>query len=212
MGAPRRAGLNSGREVGIRIAFTGSGNMTSPSDRPASAVDPKLLEILVCPLTKGPLEYDAEKQELISRSAKLAYPIRDGIPIMLPEEARRLEWFTVIARRAQHAEAISAAHSVWLRLLRFARNDAQREDHHENLGPHHVVERAEGDVGDRRDGPRARAHRHRRGGRQEQGGRVSGDEPERPRADARGGRRLPVVGVELDRALSRRQASGGGAR
>jgi uncharacterized protein YbaR (Trm112 family) len=87
-----RAGLNSGHEVGIRIAFTGSGNMThAPSDRPASAVDPKLLEILVCPLTKGPLEYDREKQELISRSAKLAYPIRDGIPIMLPEEARRLD-------------------------------------------------------------------------------------------------------------------------
>ena len=64
---------------------------TSPPDRPAGAVDRKLLEILVCPLTKGPLEYDAEKQELISRSAKLAYPIRDGIPIMLPEEARQLE-------------------------------------------------------------------------------------------------------------------------
>ena len=64
---------------------------TTPQDRPAHSVDPRLLEILVCPLTKGPLEYDAEKQELISRSAKLAYPIRDGIPIMLPEEARRLE-------------------------------------------------------------------------------------------------------------------------
>jgi uncharacterized protein YbaR (Trm112 family) len=56
-----------------------------------SRIDPRLLEILVCPQTKGPLEYDAEKQELISRAAKLAYPIRDGIPIMLPEEARRLE-------------------------------------------------------------------------------------------------------------------------
>jgi hypothetical protein len=54
-------------------------------------VDPRLLEILVCPLTKSTLEYDAERQELISRSAKLAYPIRDGIPIMLPEEARRIE-------------------------------------------------------------------------------------------------------------------------
>lgn len=62
-----------------------------PTERPPGSVDPKLLEILVCPLTKGPLEYDAEKQELISRKAKLAYPIRDGIPIMLPEEARRLE-------------------------------------------------------------------------------------------------------------------------
>ena len=62
-----------------------------PTDRPASGVDPKLLEILVCPLTKGPLEYDAGRQELISREAKLAYPIRDGIPIMLPEEARRLD-------------------------------------------------------------------------------------------------------------------------
>jgi len=61
------------------------------NDRPASTVDPKLLDILVCPMTKGTLEYDSAKQELISRSAKLAYPIRDGIPIMLPEEARRLD-------------------------------------------------------------------------------------------------------------------------
>src|SRR5215510_9448584 len=61
------------------------------TDRPAGSVDPKLLEILVCPLTKSTLEYDADKQELISRAAKLAYPIRDGIPIMLPEEARRLD-------------------------------------------------------------------------------------------------------------------------
>ena len=59
--------------------------------RDRDSVDPKLLEILVCPVTKGPLEYDAEKQELISRAAKLAYPIRDGIPIMLPEEARPIE-------------------------------------------------------------------------------------------------------------------------
>ena len=56
----------------------------------AARIDPKLLEILVCPLTKGPLDYDAERQELVSRQAKLAYPIRDGIPIMLPEEARAL--------------------------------------------------------------------------------------------------------------------------
>ncbi len=57
----------------------------------ASRIDPRLLEILVCPLTKTTLEYDAKQQELISRAAKLAYPIRDGIPIMLPEEARPLE-------------------------------------------------------------------------------------------------------------------------
>ena len=56
----------------------------------ATRVDPKLLELLVCPLTKESLDYDATRQELISRSAKLAYPIRDGIPIMLPEEARPL--------------------------------------------------------------------------------------------------------------------------
>lgn len=54
-------------------------------------VDPKLLEILVCPLTKQTLEYDSDSQELISRAAKLAYPIRDGIPIMLVDEARSLE-------------------------------------------------------------------------------------------------------------------------
>ena len=51
-------------------------------------MDPKLLELLVCPVTKGPLDLDREKQELISRSARLAYPIRDGIPIMLVSEAR----------------------------------------------------------------------------------------------------------------------------
>jgi len=54
-------------------------------------VDPKLLEILVCPLTKGALDYDKKKSELISREAGLAYPIRDGIPIMLPDEARKLD-------------------------------------------------------------------------------------------------------------------------
>ncbi|MBP0580774.1 Trm112 family protein [Labrys sp. LIt4] len=64
---------------------------TPPPHRPPPLTDPKLLELLVCPLTKTTLEYDAEKQELISRAAKLAYPIRDGFPIMLPEEARVIE-------------------------------------------------------------------------------------------------------------------------
>ena len=57
----------------------------------SAGVDPKLLEILVCPVTKEPLTYDAVAQELISEKAKLAYPIRDGIPIMLPDEARQLD-------------------------------------------------------------------------------------------------------------------------
>jgi uncharacterized protein YbaR (Trm112 family) len=65
---------------------TGSGEAPEPS-----RIDPRLLEILVCPRTRTTLEYDAKNQELISRAAKLAYPIRDGIPIMLPEEARPLE-------------------------------------------------------------------------------------------------------------------------
>jgi uncharacterized protein YbaR (Trm112 family) len=79
--------------------------MTTPADLPVpgdvpdpagsgpqrNRIDPRLLEILVCPLTRGPLEYDAARQELVSRSARLAYPIRDGIPIMLPEEARTIE-------------------------------------------------------------------------------------------------------------------------
>jgi uncharacterized protein YbaR (Trm112 family) len=65
--------------------------MTAASDRPEGTVDPKLLEILVCPQTKGPLEFDSARQELISRAARLAYPIRDGIPIMLPEEARPID-------------------------------------------------------------------------------------------------------------------------
>ena len=58
-------------------------------------MDPKLLEMLVCPVTKGPLVYDRERGELLSRAARLAYPIRDGIPVMLEEEARKLtpeEW------------------------------------------------------------------------------------------------------------------------
>jgi len=53
-------------------------------------VDPRLLEVLVCPVTRGPLEYDRAKNELVSRQARLAYPIRDGVPIMLPEDAREL--------------------------------------------------------------------------------------------------------------------------
>jgi uncharacterized protein YbaR (Trm112 family) len=60
------------------------------ADMAGPEVDPRLLEVLVCPLTHGPLEYDREKGELISRGAKLAYPVRDGVPIMLPEEAREL--------------------------------------------------------------------------------------------------------------------------
>jgi uncharacterized protein YbaR (Trm112 family) len=58
---------------------------------PERRIDPKLLELLVCPMTKGVLIYDAEKQELISKSARLAYPIRSGIPILLADEARVLE-------------------------------------------------------------------------------------------------------------------------
>lgn len=58
---------------------------------PPQRIDSKLLDILVCPLTKGPLSYDADKQELVSRQAKLAYPIRDGIPILLIDEARKLD-------------------------------------------------------------------------------------------------------------------------
>ena len=65
-------------------------DVVKPGRDPRRA-DPKLLEILVCPVTRATLSYDSERQELISRAAKLAYPIRDGVPIMLPEEARALE-------------------------------------------------------------------------------------------------------------------------
>lgn len=64
---------------------------TLPVGEAPSQVDPALLEILVCPLTKSPLRYDRVAGELISDAARLAYPIRDGIPIMLPDEARRLD-------------------------------------------------------------------------------------------------------------------------
>jgi uncharacterized protein len=66
----------------------------SPSTAPEKGfrTDPRLLELLVCPVTRAELIYDAVRQELISRAAKLAYPIRDGVPIMLPEEARKIEY------------------------------------------------------------------------------------------------------------------------
>ncbi|HEY8123819.1 MAG TPA: Trm112 family protein [Methylocystis sp.] len=69
----------------------GSGAERVESPAEPTRIDPRLLEILVCPLTKTTLEYDSARQELISRSARLAYPIRDGIPIMLPEEARQID-------------------------------------------------------------------------------------------------------------------------
>lgn len=64
--------------------------MSASEKNEAGAVDPRLLEILVCPVTKGPLRYDREAGELVSEKPGLAYPIRDGIPIMLPDEARKL--------------------------------------------------------------------------------------------------------------------------
>lgn len=64
---------------------------TLPVRHEPSRIDPRLLEILVCPLTKTTLEYDSQRQELISRAMRLAFPIRDGIPIMLEDEARSLE-------------------------------------------------------------------------------------------------------------------------
>lgn len=63
----------------------------SDDAKPGPAIDPRLLSLLVCPLTKSTLEYDRARHELVSRRARLAYPIRDGIPIMLPEEARELD-------------------------------------------------------------------------------------------------------------------------
>lgn len=68
-------------------------------------MDKRLLEILACPITKGPLVYDAKAQELISIAARLAYPIRDGIPVMLPEEARTLSEDEAEKLRAQHPAA-----------------------------------------------------------------------------------------------------------
>ena len=64
---------------------------SDPTAPNQTAIDPKLLEILVCPQTKGPLRYDTATQELVSLQAGLAYPIRDGIPIMLVDEAREIE-------------------------------------------------------------------------------------------------------------------------
>ena len=65
--------------------------MTDKNNTISSGVDPKLLEVLVCPASRGPLVYDRERNELISKRARLAYPIRENVPIMLEEEARSLE-------------------------------------------------------------------------------------------------------------------------
>ncbi len=65
--------------------------MTKEKEDARKAIDVKFLELLVCPLTKGPLKLDAERNELVSRLAKLAYPVRDGIPVLLPSEARRVD-------------------------------------------------------------------------------------------------------------------------
>lgn len=76
-------GSDSGSERGVSSGGRGA--------RAVAAIDPRLLEILVCPLTKTTLEWDAARQELISRAARLAFPVRDGVPIMLAHEARALE-------------------------------------------------------------------------------------------------------------------------
>ena len=94
-------------------------------DEPAEAkrqapIDPRLLEILVCPLTKGPLEYDREASELISRKAGLAYPVRDGIPIMLPEEARKLEELMAVATEIRLNKAERVLHVAFDDGSRFA--------------------------------------------------------------------------------------------
>lgn len=64
--------------------------MSENTETPQKDVDPKLLEVLVCPVTRGPLHYDREAGELISKKARLAYPVREGVPIMLADEAREL--------------------------------------------------------------------------------------------------------------------------
>lgn len=72
-------------------AAKGRGSGKAPQEEGPSEVDPKLLEMLACPLTKAPLHWNAQAGELVSRAARLAYPVRDGVPIMLPSEARPLE-------------------------------------------------------------------------------------------------------------------------
>jgi uncharacterized protein YbaR (Trm112 family) len=78
------------------------------TDKP-TPVDPKLLDLLVCPLTKGPLRYDRERQELVSEQAGLAYPIRDGIPIMLVDEARPIDEDEAIPEEVQATSTGSRA-------------------------------------------------------------------------------------------------------
>jgi uncharacterized protein len=76
----------------ITIPLQERPSMDPASSETGAAVDPRLLEILVCPLTKTPLRYDRERRELISDAARLAYPIRsDGVPVMLPDEARKID-------------------------------------------------------------------------------------------------------------------------
>ena len=81
------------------------------TDKPMpTTVDPKLLDLLVCPLTKGPLRYDRERQELISEQAGLAYPIRDGLPIMLVDEARPIDEDEAIPEQLRTSGSARADH------------------------------------------------------------------------------------------------------
>ncbi|MVA96625.1 Trm112 family protein [Nitratireductor sp. CAU 1489] len=73
------------------MTMAGEDGKRIESRQSSVAIDRKLLELLACPLTKGPLTFDAERCELVSKAAELAYPVRDGIPIMLPSEARRID-------------------------------------------------------------------------------------------------------------------------
>jgi len=74
----------------LRESMTDKSQSAEVDAEPKREIDPRLLEILICPKTRGPLSYDRAKQELVSKRAKLAYPIRRGVPIMLPDEARKL--------------------------------------------------------------------------------------------------------------------------
>ena len=86
------AGQSTPGPTGVRRLRADMAGPVAPIETDKRAkVDPRLLEILVCPVTRAELSYDAARQELVSRAARLAYPIRDGVPIMLPEEARRLD-------------------------------------------------------------------------------------------------------------------------
>ena len=120
----RLSGASRGRRQSAGALLTDDPADPATPKPPGRKTDPRLLELLVCPVTRAELVYDAERQELISRPAKLAYPIRDGVPIMLPEEARKLDGLALPRRHRLTRPLTRSRANAFARRARIASSNA----------------------------------------------------------------------------------------